>query len=260
MKNRNIMVCRKLVLLLVVFAMVCSTGETAMASCTLCKQGKIRISCPQHVSCSDCICLNCGKKQSFYVATKCTECNGKGYERCFYCGGTGKAEVKYQGRVIARHDCSFCSGTGYDDCFWCEGGMIDTLRKECSSCGGRVVCPTCKGYAYESITCPICNDNDYSTQFSYRAIMRSPDSKIGNNYTLNGKISNISNIGDQVYELTLFVEDEGISYNYPVTWFAAKGSDKLLKGDSVTVYGVFSSYDKQNTPSFVSAYIKLSDG
>lgn len=43
----------------------------------------------------------------------CPECDGRGYEKCDLCGGSGTTSV--------GGDCYKCKGTGKIECDFCEG-------------------------------------------------------------------------------------------------------------------------------------------
>ena len=87
--------------------------------------------------------------------------------------------------------------------------------------------------------------------------MRSPQDKTGQYYIVVGSVLSIENIKDNAYSIKLNQKDNTASYQYEMTYFAQNGAENVLKGDTIKAYCLFSSYDNNNTPKFITAEIEI---
>ena len=126
--------------------------------------------------------------------------------------------------------------------------MIDRNRcPECTGTGKPVVCYLCCNLDGTEIV----KTNNEASVFSYREVMRSPDDKIGQNYTVSGTVKSIEKMYDGVYKIILKHTSDEIDYEFNLRYFSQAHDTKVLAGDMISAYGTFVSYDKDDIPSFV---------
>lgn len=258
-----------------------ATATPKRSVCKLCKNGWI--SCPGE---DFLICPKCKKESEGYYET-CVFCNGKGSTTCGYCSGSGrticdscnghpvtsggknKEEIRrnmiiktncaLNGCVNGYMRCKHCN-KGKAECWYCDGrGKKITITYQCKTCKVELVCGAClqpvsEGHA--KYRCPL-DSTVKPKEFVYNNVMRNPKQYIGTEYQLSGKISSVKELFDGVYSLCLSYSDNGETRRCDIRYLQTKNADRLLNGDSVTMYGRFVSYDATNTPTFVVYYAEV---
>jgi len=126
--------------------------------------------------------------------------------------------------------------------------MIDRQRcPECTGTGKPVVCYLCWNLDGTKVV----KTNSEAAVFSYREVMRSPDDKIGQNYTVSGTVKGIEEIYEGVYSIILIHSSNDVDYEFHLRYFSQANDPKVLAGDTISAYGTFASYDKYDIPTFV---------
>lgn len=263
---------KKLVAMILTAILLLSTAAFA-------ENTQIKITCPNHRA--ELTCPSCGWKGGNTEKVACSDCygtgrvtckrcGGSGYETCSFCGGTGTIKTsKYtltctncngNKRFLCGKDKASlrgilydgCYGSGKMECTTCYGsGKVTAKREKCPDCGKSVVCSICRNLEELSYF------KSELEAFEYRKVMRSPQDKIGQYYIVEGSVLSIENIKDNAYSIKLYQKDNTTSYQYEMIYFAQEGSENVLKGDTIKAYCLFSSYDNNNIPTFITAEIEL---
>lgn len=214
-------------------------------------------------------CRSCGNTKGGYRYS-CTNCNGKGYKVCSTCGGDGVATclgcggsgyfskqygIDCSGCTRGQTTCYFCE-YGRDDCYTCDNTGVLTSQYRCSSCGEALICHAC--YDVKDIACYQCSGAG-AVAFVYNTVMRTPDSSIGKAFTFSGQIVSVENLASGVAAFVLRDDSDAIPHHYQVQYIQPEGGLRVLAGDMVNVTGYFISYDKNNTPVFVTNQLVLGE-
>lgn len=221
------------------------------------------------------ICMGCETQNE--NTQDCSICNGSGKIKCDHCNGKGKTTHTFECKVCwgkgylvsYRYPCNTCNGKGEltstNTCTWCNG----TRYRSCDTTEKRTKCSSCNSialkcnYCYDVNTpgqCPTCVPEAYS-EFGYRNVMRSPEKHLGELFSVQGVIIDITKIDSWktvlgvgssglAYDITLRCAENGIEYTYSISYIAPIDEEKLLRGDEVRLWGVFTSYSDDNVPHF----------
>lgn len=251
---------KKIISLILMIAMLISVSAVAE---------EFKIICPKHES--EFICPNCGwtggkMKESCSSCggdgiRNCNNCNGRGKSNCI-CGGTGYYsmggyEITCSGcNGRGKWTCTSCGGTGKAACLRCYGGTTGKLVKDCPMCSKQIVCSVCRDMHSLSLTAQF---DEAPAEFKYRSVMREPKDALKQYYSVSGTIQEIETLANNVCRLRLVQTDNEVSYPYDIVYFAKEDAVKLLKGDTVTAYAMFISYDNNDQPSFFSTEILLNE-
>jgi len=191
--------------------------------------------------------LNGVDDPSFYSDRgECPNCRGTGRIKCDRCSGSGTV------------GCPSCHRDGYKICPSCLGkGTIPSYSCDLNENHRNVVCIYCKSSNHQ-YACPFCT-GDPCIEFIYQTIMRNPEEYIGKNVCVAGIVQDIHDKGKGTYSIGLLNQEENISRNYDILYVKPEDGLRVLKGDNISAYGTFVSYDSDGIPLIAAYYAELKE-